>query len=627
MTRSPLPRIQMFLLISSTAVGLSAIASCSTSGGGAGGGGAPAGGGDPGGGDAFTIEGESYPLPFDGNASFDVSAGGEAGLSAFAVEIFADTPTDSPSAATLALEPYNIRISNHDPSERRLITLAVAIAAADSTNPCEDGVDAGVFTVSFDGTTVASETLELPLTGSALAHLRTGRFSMCLSCTGDGDATMDIVRMTVTFSAASGPGPDEPDDDGDDGDTGDDFQVTFPDTGDAVVIIEETNGDTATFYGSVDEAAGEITYTGFDIETEDGPASVSADDQGRPTEMTMGSVLIEADHNTDGTVDLTLRDGDDVIYSGTNLEIDENLPEDFLAELDAGDGALKPAVPGRTARADSDPCEVDSRYIEVKCSQARYETNIKHILNQQGYANYSGTDYCLHPIYNCLVAKESNLTLAIKVCTAIRIWDSVRWIMIEECQENYGTVIDCEGAADKATKLMRDFAALAMMAEEGVVEGYWDDPDCGCPAQSCSSSFVCTDGQCVPKCTDKAGDCPSGLVCDTGSGQCEEDQGEGGDGSLVDSSWDVDWTRGTGGGNSSLELESNGECSLRSGNNMWTGTAQGTWQLSGSEITLVWGDAPYQETWTGTVSADGQSISGQVESWTGDTGTWEAERE
>ncbi len=201
-------RVLVVLSIAVALGGLLLFASCSSSGGG---GTRPPNGGDDEGtdGGGFPITGESFTLDLGGGAVFDLTAGGEAVRNAFAVQLFTETPTDSPSNCTLALDTQDVQMSGAETAQTQSITVAAYIGDANSTNPCDDGENIGSFTVSYDGATVSLGTGELSLSGTALSYVSSGSFTICLSASADADAIMEIVSMTVRFAAPTEPGPED----------------------------------------------------------------------------------------------------------------------------------------------------------------------------------------------------------------------------------------------------------------------------------------------------------------------------------------------------------------------------------------------------------------------------------
>ena len=203
-------RLLAALSIATCLGGLLLFASCSSSGGGGTG---PPDGVDDEGTDAggFPITGESFTLDLGGGAVFDLTAGGEAVRNAFAVQLFTETPTDSPSNCTLLLDAQDVQITGANTSQTMSITVAAYVGDADSTNPCDDGEDIGSFTVSYDGATVSLGTGELSLSGTALLYVSSGQFTLCLAATCDGEVTMEIARLSVRFASSAGPAPDDGD--------------------------------------------------------------------------------------------------------------------------------------------------------------------------------------------------------------------------------------------------------------------------------------------------------------------------------------------------------------------------------------------------------------------------------
>ncbi|HUU81905.1 MAG TPA: hypothetical protein VM243_00250 [Phycisphaerae bacterium] len=160
----------------------------------------------------FPITGKQYMMPLGEAGVFGLSDGGDPVQAGVAVELFSQTPTDSPSDCTLFLALSDVQLQDAADTGARTITVGVHIGAA-SANPCNDGVQVGSFTLSYDGAAVSLVTDELSLSGSALAYACSGRFTVCLTVSGDMGATLRISQLGLRFAPPEGGDdgvPDQP---------------------------------------------------------------------------------------------------------------------------------------------------------------------------------------------------------------------------------------------------------------------------------------------------------------------------------------------------------------------------------------------------------------------------------
>ncbi len=307
-------RLLAALSITVSLGGLLLFVACSSSGGG-GGTGPPDGGDGAGtGGGGFPITGESFTLDLGGGAVFDMTAGGEAVRSAFAVQLFTETPTDSPATGTLSLDTQDVQIAGAAGS----ITVTAYVGAGSSTNPCDDGQDAGSFTLVYDGATVSLSTGELSLSGVALSYVSSGSFTLCLTASGNADATMEIVSMTVRFASAAEPGPGTGDDDAGSTLLLEGAKVEFPAEGDAMMLLSEDSGvGSAAFFGYEDDQ--EVIPRLLISEIDGEPFEVVMDLEGRVARTTVGNLAADFSHNADGSFDLTISDDEGVRFVETAI--------------------------------------------------------------------------------------------------------------------------------------------------------------------------------------------------------------------------------------------------------------------------------------------------------------------
>jgi hypothetical protein len=195
------------------------VASCSTGAGSGGGGSAGVGGGNPsagptadGGGSAgFTLAGRQFAVPLGDVGLVELLGDDAPAKTAAAIEIFSQVPTDAPDSCVLSVETRNCTLT--DIATAQSIRVIVQIDAATSTTPCDTGVEVGTFALTHDGQSWSTESAAIDLSGTALAHVRSGQFTLCLSAYGGAGGTLHIGEMTVAFTAGAAPPPAGNDDD------------------------------------------------------------------------------------------------------------------------------------------------------------------------------------------------------------------------------------------------------------------------------------------------------------------------------------------------------------------------------------------------------------------------------
>ncbi|UCG15537.1 MAG: hypothetical protein JSV19_09610 [Phycisphaerales bacterium] len=301
-----------------------------------------------------------------------------------------------------------------------------------------------------------------------------------------------------------------------------DFQVTFPESGDAVLVIERVDGTgSATYFGAADDDADEVTFARLEIETEGATTVVSLDDQGRPTEVAADGTLIAASYNPDGTVNYEVSENGEVLQSGANIPMGELDGSEIVAQIEELGAEVK-AI-GSYAQLPLD-----------MLSQIGLGRFVTAAITQRGYVNPPKRAISELPVYWCLVDRyrPSDGDVLDLWSRAINLYGVERDQIIAVCMELGGSDEYCTNVSNNSLSAHDAFIQLCEIVGSGWVDDLWDDPDCGCPKLPCPSLFVCTDGQCVPSCTGQEGDCPEGLDCDTDSGQCvgQEDQEDDGTG-------------------------------------------------------------------------------------------------
>ena len=108
-----------------------------------------------------------------------------------------------------------------------------------------------------------------------------------------------LTLACSTGGRGGGGGGDAADDTGDNADSGattfEPGEVTaeYPTEGDTLALLEEEDsGATASFDGAVDADTGEVELTSFTVTTEEGTLHVTLDDQQRPTQATIDTLVI-----------------------------------------------------------------------------------------------------------------------------------------------------------------------------------------------------------------------------------------------------------------------------------------------------------------------------------------------
>ncbi len=479
----------------------------------------------------FTITGESYPVPFSGQAVFDLTGGGAEVRRAFAVTIFTDAPTDSPATCTLTLDSRNAFLTDADSADGMLVTVDVSIAPGTSTAPCTEGQDVGSFTISQTGRLLSVTEGELSFSSTELSHVMSGSFAICLTASSDKDGTLDIRELDVLFGSDAGPPPDAPDIDATE------IEVSFPESGDAVMIVEEqVSATSATFYGSIDATTGEMTVTAFDLESDVGTTSVTLDDQERPTEVVMDTLRISAEYNPDGTANLELSEDGVVVSSASSINLEDDVVADAL--LESSGVATKARAPRALERYWREN-EAQPKETAEDCIRKSFFTFTVKAIQGRGYDAYhrdqrqaevelADPQAPVHrlPLFRCLEEDDGAQLVARRVCQVRVLAGATQQILVDACVEEGNDRLDCLLEAQKILTNLDLLFDFAVWAGEDIADRRWDDPECGCEVQSdCPDTFVCQDKQCVPKCTGPD-DCPEGRkVCES-DGRCVAEEGE-----------------------------------------------------------------------------------------------------
>ena len=99
-----------------------------------------------------------------------------------------------------------------------------------------------------------------------------------------------------------------------------DVQVTYPGTGNALIVLEVEGGiGSATLYGTETGQGPALPLTGFTIDTGSGDCVVSLDDQERPLTMTLGTMEVTFTYNQDDSFNYEMKENGVLIYSGAAI--------------------------------------------------------------------------------------------------------------------------------------------------------------------------------------------------------------------------------------------------------------------------------------------------------------------
>ena len=94
-----------------------------------------------------------------------------------------------------------------------------------------------------------------------------------------------------------------------------DADVQFPESGDAMLMIDEEDGvGCATYLGNVGGDEDPVVLTSLTGSSGDDSFTILFDTDGRPTEIAADSLRLTFEYNTDGTFNCRLFDGDQVVY-------------------------------------------------------------------------------------------------------------------------------------------------------------------------------------------------------------------------------------------------------------------------------------------------------------------------
>ena len=142
-------------------------------------------------------------------------------------------------------------------------------------------------------------------------------------------------------------------------------EITFPETGDVLIKIEEEFGlGSATFYGTQTDQGPAFPLTGFTMTTSDGDCMVSLDDQEQPLTMTLGTMEVTFTYNEEDSFNYETKEGGVLAYSGSAISTGgENTTKSMPSSTDTshhsvGVGALPIQQPLRHGRSNGNEKEI-----------------------------------------------------------------------------------------------------------------------------------------------------------------------------------------------------------------------------------------------------------------------------
>lgn len=161
---------------------------------------------------SFLIAGVAFRIGLELLESFRVAAGGEPVLQAARIDLaFPTPPADRPLNASFDLDARHVQAVPLDVAKARPLQQSVAgeatidllVASAMDDNPCSDGVPAGQFSFSFDGTNVSIRQGSFVLPPVAFDLAKSGSFTLCLGVSANVDAAIAINEIGVSFGPAA----------------------------------------------------------------------------------------------------------------------------------------------------------------------------------------------------------------------------------------------------------------------------------------------------------------------------------------------------------------------------------------------------------------------------------------
>ncbi|MBN1510559.1 MAG: hypothetical protein JXB13_00960 [Phycisphaerae bacterium] len=162
----------------------------------------------------FTLGGKSYVVELGGAGVFDITAAGQPVRSAVAVELFTQTPTDSPSGAEFSVAAADVQIlalpgaakGQYSASEAApdgtSVQVRAFIAPGTSTDPCANGSLAMEFelrqesgrTVMYQNDEAVDVKALFRVAADKLYLIEWGAFSLCLEVSSDQPPTRVVIN-------------------------------------------------------------------------------------------------------------------------------------------------------------------------------------------------------------------------------------------------------------------------------------------------------------------------------------------------------------------------------------------------------------------------------------------------
>lgn len=182
----------------------------------------------PGGGVAvgFTLGGRSYVVELGGAGIFDITVAGQPVRSAVAVELFTQTPTDSPADVEFSVEAADVQIlslpstakgqysASDAAPDGTSVQVRAYIAPGTSTDPCTAGSLAMEFelrqengrTVMYQNDEAVDVKALFRLGAENLYLVEWGAFSLCLEVASDQPPTRVVInKFGVSYIEGEGP--------------------------------------------------------------------------------------------------------------------------------------------------------------------------------------------------------------------------------------------------------------------------------------------------------------------------------------------------------------------------------------------------------------------------------------
>lgn len=161
----------------------------------------------------FTIGNKTFGFTMGTTGIFFQKAGDPPQRKAAAIPLFADTPTDRPTSAAIALDSSQVMaiplsVPNKLQASSQTVTgsadVLIRLGSGSSTDPCGEGVQVGTFDLEFTGGLVVVGNPQLDIPATALDFVISGSFTICLEVTTTVDVELTIDEFDCVFGPSSG---------------------------------------------------------------------------------------------------------------------------------------------------------------------------------------------------------------------------------------------------------------------------------------------------------------------------------------------------------------------------------------------------------------------------------------